>query len=46
MIEEKGIVDKGSITIISHIVIRDPDTNKIILQKRDKNILEKNDDRN
>lgn len=28
--------DKGNVTVISHICIRDPDTGEIILSQRDK----------
>lgn len=30
--------DKGNVTMIAHIHIRDPDTGETILKKRDKNV--------
>jgi hypothetical protein len=33
---DSGFMDTGNVTIIEHIVIRDPDSGEVILRQRDK----------
>lgn len=33
------MIDKGTVSVIAHVTIRDPDSGEIILKRRDPNIV-------